>query len=73
MFPSSSPSVLAAQDFTPPSYRNSHQEHDANASCEDEITYLTVTIKPRKAPEDPRSTAGENDDSVIYATVAKSN
>ncbi|KAM7420326.1 hypothetical protein PAMA_014849 [Pampus argenteus] len=73
MFPSSPPPVPAAQDSTPPSCRNSHQEHDANTSCEDEITYLAVTIKPRKAPQDSWSTAGENDDSVIYATVAKSN
>ncbi|XP_067458338.1 B-cell receptor CD22-like [Thunnus thynnus] len=81
-FPSSPPPGPAAQDFTPPSHRNPNQEHDANTSCEDEVTYSTVTIKPRNpslprqmnsnAPQQSWSTAGENDDSVIYATIAKS-
>lgn len=81
-FPSSPPPGPAAQDFTPPSHRNPNHEHDGNTSCEDEVTYSTVTIKPRNpslprhmnsnAPQQSWSTAGENDDSVIYATIAKS-
>ncbi|XP_044062579.1 carcinoembryonic antigen-related cell adhesion molecule 6-like [Siniperca chuatsi] len=80
MLPSSPPPVT---DITPHSQRNSRREHDAPTSSEDEVTYSTVTIKPRnpslphdintsRAPQDSSSKAGENDDSVIYATVAKS-
>ncbi|XP_059195719.1 B-cell receptor CD22-like [Centropristis striata] len=71
----------AAQDIIPRSQR--HHEHDAPESNEDEVTYSTVTIKPRnpslphrmdhsRAPHDSWSTAGEDDNSVIYASLAKS-
>ncbi|XP_073340634.1 B-cell receptor CD22-like [Pagrus major] len=70
-FPSSPP---PATDITP---------HNAPVSYEDEVTYSTVTIKPRnprpphqgdnnRAPQDSRSKTRENDESVIYATMAKS-
>ncbi|KAM8735990.1 B-cell receptor CD22-like isoform 1-T2 [Acanthopagrus schlegelii] len=68
-FPSSPP---PATDVTP---------HNAPVSCEDEVTYSTVTIKPRNPPpphhgdralQGSGSKARENDESVIYATVAKS-
>ncbi|XP_070692054.1 B-cell receptor CD22-like [Pempheris klunzingeri] len=54
---------------------NSHLEHDAQTSNGDEVTYSTVTIKPRNSspPEhinNSRSKAEENDDTVIYTTVA---
>ncbi|XP_041797741.1 B-cell receptor CD22-like isoform X2 [Chelmon rostratus] len=72
-----------ATDTTPLSQRISHHEHDAPASNEDEVTYSTVSIKPRnprlphsinnsRARQDSWSKTGVNDDSVIYTTVAKS-
>ncbi|XP_062278412.1 carcinoembryonic antigen-related cell adhesion molecule 5-like [Scomber scombrus] len=82
-FPSSPSPAPAAPDFTPSSHSNSNKELDANTSHEAEVTYSTVTIKPRNpgpprhrknsnAPQDSRSAAGENDNSVIYATINKS-
>ncbi|XP_036931176.1 B-cell receptor CD22-like isoform X2 [Acanthopagrus latus] len=71
-FPSSPP---PATDVTP------HNAIMAPVSCEDEVTYSTVTIKPRNPPpphhgdralQGSGSKARENDESVIYATVAKS-
>ncbi|XP_028282254.1 B-cell receptor CD22-like isoform X2 [Parambassis ranga] len=58
------------------SQRNSH--FDAAAFYEDEVTYSTVSIKPRNSnlphyiQQESRSTAGKSDESVIYATVVKS-
>ncbi|XP_039972663.1 sialic acid-binding Ig-like lectin 13 isoform X2 [Xiphias gladius] len=82
-FPSSPSLVPVAQDIANHSRRNSHHEHDAPTSYEPEVTYSTVTIKPRnpsfphhinnsRAPQGSWSKAGEPKDFVIYATVAKS-
>ncbi|XP_029306758.1 B-cell receptor CD22-like isoform X2 [Cottoperca gobio] len=81
--PSSPPPVTATQDSAPHSQRKSHHEHDDPPAYEDEVTYSTVTITPRnpslphhmnnsRVLRDSWSKAGENDDSVIYASVAKS-
>ncbi|XP_031134089.1 B-cell receptor CD22-like isoform X2 [Sander lucioperca] len=84
--PSSPPPVISAQDTTPHSKRKSHHERDVNTvptSYEDEVTYSTVTIKARnpslphhtnnsRVAPDSRFKAGENDDSVIYASLAES-
>ncbi|XP_038567941.1 B-cell receptor CD22-like isoform X2 [Micropterus salmoides] len=72
--PSSPPPVT---DITPHSQRSSHREHDAPVSSEDEVTYTAVTQKPRDPSlprhiNNSRSKAGETDDAVIYAIVAKS-
>ncbi|XP_050931844.1 B-cell receptor CD22 isoform X2 [Lates calcarifer] len=77
------PPSVAAQDVASHSQRNSHCEYDDPTSSEVEVTYTAVTIKPRdpgpphhinnnRAPQESWSKAGERDDSVIYATVAKS-
>ncbi|XP_008285116.1 B-cell receptor CD22-like isoform X1 [Stegastes partitus] len=53
--------------------RNSHPH--ASTSYEDEILYATVNIKPKntsRAAQDSWSKAGENSDSVIYASVVTS-
>ncbi|KAM3613514.1 uncharacterized protein V6R79_000850 [Siganus canaliculatus] len=56
--------------------KNPHSQESPHpsTSCEDEVTYSTVAIKARnsKALQDKRPAAGDNDESVIYATVAKS-
>ncbi|XP_078109641.1 Fc receptor-like protein 5 isoform X2 [Sander vitreus] len=84
--PSSPPPVVSAQDTPPHSQRKSHHERDVNTvptSYEDEVTYSTVTIKARnpslphhtnnsRVAPDSRFKAGENDDSVIYASLAES-
>ncbi|XP_075937555.1 igLON family member 5-like isoform X3 [Anarhichas minor] len=57
--------------------QRSHAKKKAPASYEDEVCYSTVTITPRK-PSPPHhvdnscSKAGENDDSVIYTSLAES-
>ncbi|KAM6936377.1 B-cell receptor CD22-like [Lycodopsis pacificus] len=57
--------------------KRSHAKKKAPASYEDEVSYSTVTITPRK-PSTPHhmdnscSKAGENDDSVIYTSLAES-
>ncbi|XP_023266168.1 B-cell receptor CD22-like isoform X2 [Seriola lalandi dorsalis] len=82
-FPSPPPLVPAAPDIASHSQRSSRCEHDVPTSYEAEVTYSAVTIKPRnqslrhhtnnsRAPRDSWSKAGESNDSVIYATVAKS-
>ncbi|XP_028436391.1 B-cell receptor CD22 [Perca flavescens] len=81
--PSSPAPVISAQDTPPHSQRKSHHEHDVPTSYEDEVTYSTVTIKARnpslphhtnnsRVAPDSRFKAGENDDSVIYASLAES-
>ncbi|XP_019112341.2 B-cell receptor CD22-like isoform X1 [Larimichthys crocea] len=77
--PSSLPAVT---DISPHAQKSSHPEYDAPTAHEDEVTYSTVTITPKKpsrsrhinsrALQDPQSKSGENDEFVIYATVAKS-
>ncbi|XP_072251162.1 B-cell receptor CD22-like [Leuresthes tenuis] len=75
MFPSSPLPVATA------SQRDQH--HDAPKSYEEEVTYSTVTIKPKKqhppwhmnnsgVSHDSRSKVSKADSSVIYATVTKS-
>ncbi|XP_063734807.1 B-cell receptor CD22-like isoform X2 [Eleginops maclovinus] len=62
------------QDITL-SQRMSHHEHEAPMSYEDDVTYATVTINPRNSTlpnrMNSRSIAGDNDESVIYAALAK--
>ncbi|KAI4811313.1 hypothetical protein KUCAC02_014225 [Chaenocephalus aceratus] len=61
----------AAQEITPLSQR-SHHEQEAPMSYEDDVTYATVTIKPINSTHymNSRSRAGDDDDSVIYASLA---
>ncbi|XP_041648472.1 B-cell receptor CD22-like [Cheilinus undulatus] len=71
---SSFPLPVNDQDFSPHS--------KAQASVEDDVTYSVVTIKPKnsapshrmnnnRATRECRLEAGENEDSVIYSTLAK--
>ncbi|XP_049439853.1 B-cell receptor CD22-like isoform X1 [Epinephelus fuscoguttatus] len=74
----SSPPVIAVPDITLHSQRKSRHGHDASSAYEDEVTYSTVTITPRnphrtynsRSAHDSRSKSGENDSSVIYASLA---
>ncbi|KAK1895483.1 B-cell receptor CD22 [Dissostichus eleginoides] len=61
----------AAQEIIPLSQR-SHHEQEAPMSYEDDVTYATVTIKPINSTHhmNSRSRAGDDDDSVIYASLA---
>ncbi|XP_014196067.1 B-cell receptor CD22 isoform X1 [Haplochromis burtoni] len=78
--PSSTPSV-PPQAISTASQRSSHRVD--TASYEDEVTYSTVTIRPKdpsfphhlnsnRQPQHSWSEARENNDSVIYASVFKS-
>ncbi|XP_037641219.1 B-cell receptor CD22-like [Sebastes umbrosus] len=71
------PSSPLAQDIAPHSQRRSHPEPDDATSYEDEVTYSTVTIKPRnlRPPHlihNSWSRACGHDDSVIYTSLAQS-
>ncbi|XP_069549189.1 B-cell receptor CD22-like [Brachyistius frenatus] len=80
-------SSAATEDPSDPIYTNIHMcpssslpvHHHASRSSEDEVTYSTVTIKPRntsgphhKTNSRDSGSKAESDASVIYATVVKS-
>ncbi|XP_026227754.1 uncharacterized protein LOC113170074 isoform X2 [Anabas testudineus] len=83
MLESSPLAVTNAQDLTSASQSNLNHNHDVCTSPVDEVHYSTVTIKPRnpslphhinnsRTPQNTWS-VGDNSNTVIYATVAKSN
>ncbi|XP_040923770.1 B-cell receptor CD22-like [Betta splendens] len=80
MFPSSPSPKTTAQNMTSASDTNSTCDHDDYTLCKDEVTYSTVTIKPKnqslshynsRAPQ-TSCAKEENDVTVIYATVVQS-
>ncbi|KAG7229456.1 hypothetical protein INR49_012855 [Caranx melampygus] len=73
----------AAAGMASHSQRKSHHGYNLQSSYEAEVTYSSVTIKPRnqglqhhmsssRATQDSRFEAGANSDCVIYTTVAES-